>query len=284
MSILTWDSISDVTNMITIEDIVFNKINLFDIDYFNFNGSNDIANSIKESVAKYYYVLRLVAIAFSLITLIYVGIRMALSVTAEGKSRYKQMFIGWVESVILLFLMQYIIAIMLKLGTAFLDLVCSIKENNPDISFEIEIMKKIYSLLNLYNSWEYAVYSLAFWILVYVQTKFFLSYAKRFISVGFLIMIAPLITVIYPIDKANDGKTQIFNHWLTDLSMNILIQPIHAIIYLLFMYLAGEIAKISILIAIIFLIWLTKVEKIVFQLFHVQGKSLHLVSEERKKG
>lgn len=272
-------------HFVTIEDIVFNKISLFNIDYFNFNGPNEMANSIKESVAQFYYVLRLVAIAFSLLTLIYVGIRMALSLTSEGKAKYKKMFIGWVESMILLFVLQYIIAIILKLGNVAVDMVAQLKDTNlENVSFEQKILKEVTNLLFLENGWNHAVYSLIFWILVYVQTKFFLSYAKRFITVGFLVMIAPLITVIYPIDKANDGKTQVFNHWLLELSMNVFIQPIHAIIYILFMYLAGEIAKTSILVAVLFLLALTKVEKIVFQLFHIGGRSVHMASEERKKG
>jgi len=68
-------------------------------------------------------------------------------------------------------------------------------------------------------------------------------YFKRFITVGFLITISPLITISYAIDAAGDGKTQIFNTWLKEMVFNIFIQVIHAIIYIIFVISAAEIAK-----------------------------------------
>ena len=270
--------------MVTIEDIVFNKIDLFKIDFLTFNSGNNILNSIKESVSKYFYICRLIAIAFSLLSLIYVGIRMALSLTAEDKTKYKKMFIGWIESMVLLFTMQYIIAIMLKFGSICSEAVLKLKGTATDLSFEKSIMDETYSILFLTTGWEYCMYSIMFWVLVFIQTKFFLAYIKRFITVGFLIMIAPLVTMIYPIDKAGDGKVHIFSSWFRELNVNIFIQPIHAIIYLIFMSLASEIAKTSSLFAMVFLFGLTKVEKIVIQLFNIRGQSLHLAHEQRKKG
>lgn len=270
--------------LITIEDMVFNKIDLFKINYLDFNSSNSISSSMKESVAEFYYICRLIAVAFSLLSLIYVGIRMALSLTSEDKAKYKKMFTGWIESVVLLFTMQYIIAIMLKLGSISSDIVTSMYSTSTSNSFEREIMDSIYSVMFLTTGWEYCVYSIMFWVLVFIQTKFFLAYIKRFITVGFLIIVAPLVTMIYPIDKAGDGKAQSFNSWFNELSVNIFLQPIHGIIYLVFMNLAGEIAKTSNLFAMVFLFGLTKVEKIVVQLFNIRGQSLHLAHEQRKKG
>ena len=41
-------------------------------------------------------------------------------------------------------------------------------------------------------------------------------------------------TVTYSIDKAGDGKAQAFGNWLSEFVMNVLVQPLHAIIYLVF--------------------------------------------------
>ena len=93
-----------------------------------------------------------------------------------------------------------------------------------------------------------------------------------------------MLTVTYPIDKVGDGKAQAFSVWFNELAINIFIQPIHAMIYLVFIYTAGEIAKHSILVALVFLLSLTKVEKIVLFLFNLRNvASLRPVDEERKK-
>ena len=37
-----------------------------------------------------------------------------------------------------------------------------------------------------------------------------------------------------PIDKLNDGQAQAFNMWLKEFIFNILIQPFHLLIYMVF--------------------------------------------------
>ena len=119
-----------------------------------------------------------------------------------------------------------------------------------------------------------------YWVLVFYQLKFFFLYLKRFLTVGFLIVIAPLITVTYSIDKAGDGKAQAFSSWIKEFLVNVFIQPLHAILYLLFMTVAYEIALVSPIIAIIFFAGLSRGEKIVKELLHIRGlTSIHSMSE-----
>lgn len=285
----------------TIERAVFNQISIFNVDFFNLtspytytlgNGVNEITitsnskveNSIRTSVARYYYILRLIAMAISLLILIYVGIRMAISTISADKAKYKSMLIAWVESIVLLFFMQYIISFVIGAGNMFSNLMYDLKcmiEGNGAINFENTILEET-KLLSL-SGWSYCAYSVAFWALVFVQSKFFFTYFRRTITVGFLILIAPLITITYPIDKIGDGKAQAFTVWMNELVMNILIQPIHGLIYLIFIYTAGEIAKTSVFVALAFLLALTKFEKIILQLFNLRNVvSLRPVDEERK--
>ncbi len=245
-------------------------------------------SSIKTYVAKWFIILRLLAVALSLVILIYVGIRMALSTLAEDKAKYKKMLMAWVEGIVILFLMQYIIAIMLNIGKTFGNIIYDIRcelDSNQQMSFETDIIDKIFSLMCVTSGWNYVVYSIIYWALIFIQTKFLLFYLKRLITVGFLILIAPAVTITYPIDKIGDGKAQAFTVWFSELAVNILIQPIHALIYLVFMYTAGEIAKQSILVAAVFLFSLTKVEKYILHLFNLKNVvSLRPVDEQRKGG
>ena len=76
-------------NFFTIEDTVFGKIDLLDANYFIIDQNKNMINQkIKESVAMFYYVLRTLALVIGLLTLIYVGIRMALSTVASEIAKY----------------------------------------------------------------------------------------------------------------------------------------------------------------------------------------------------
>ena len=286
-----------------IQKAVFGEIAIFDVNFFNisepyrytigtgdyeqtFTSDADMIISLRKSVAKYYYILRLIAVAIALLVLIYVGIRMAISTIADDKAKYKKMLIGWVESMVILFVLQYIIVVIFGVGKLFGHLVYNLKgilEASGDITFEAQILTEIQGSMLGKAGWNYVMYSVMFWVLVYIQTKFFLLYYKRLITVGFLILIAPIITVTYPIDKIGDGKAQAFSVWLNEMMMNVFIQPIHGIIYLVFMYTAGEIAKQSIWVAFAFLLVLTKIEKIILRLFNLRKvTSLKPVDEQRK--
>lgn len=293
--------VSGCDGLFTIEQAVFNEIGVFNINYFNFNnsytiGSGDnektitidssITSKVKESVAKFFVILRLIALALSLLILIYVGIRMALSTVSSDKAKYKQMLIAWVESIVMLFMMQYIISIIINLGEMFGNVVYNIKcslDSNGEMGFEADIMDAIIAGPLGNAGWNFVANVIPYWFLVFIQTKFFLSYFRRLITVGFLILISPLITITYPIDKIGDGKAQAYSVWFNELAINVFIQPIHAIIYLVFMYTAGEIAKHSMIVALVFLLALTKVEKIVLFLFNLRNvTSLKPVDEERR--
>lgn len=282
----------------SIENAAFNLIPMFSINYFDFGENYKVGNielknegeilTLRGSIAEWFYVIRLISIAVSLLVLIYVGIRMALSTLAADKARYKKMFMGWAESIIILFLMQYIISFLFFLGEKFGSIVYDLKvimDANGEISFEQDIMNSMFSFMAITSGWEYTLYSIMYWVLIFVQTKFFVLYFRRVVVVGFLIIIAPAVTITYPIDKAGDGKAQAFTAWFSELLVNIMIQPIHAIIYLVFMYTAGEIAKQSMLVGLIFLLNITKVEKYVLKLFNLKNVvSMKSVDEERKKG
>jgi hypothetical protein len=102
-----------------------------------------------------------------------------------------------------------------------------------------------------------------------VELKFFWLYMKRFLMVGFLIMISPLITISYSIDKAGDGKAQAFQKWSQEFIMNVLIQPLHALLYLVIVVTANEIATQAPLVAILLLFGISQSEKMVKVIFNM---------------
>ena len=48
---------------------------------------------------------------------------------------------------------------------------------------------------------------------------------------AFLTIIAPFVAMTYPLDKISDGSAQAFNMWVKEYVFNLLIQPVHLILY-----------------------------------------------------
>lgn len=99
------------------------------------------------------------------------------------------------------------------------------------------------------------------------------------LTIAFLIIIAPLITITYSIDKMGDGKSQALNTWLKEFMFNVLIQPFHCIIYVVFVNTAINLMSqasslSSTVLAIIMLLFMNKAEDIIKQIFHFQSSSL----------
>ncbi len=276
---------------ISIDRIVFNRIPLFNINYFNYDDTYSVGTgdyyteiqaskentAIKTKIAEWYMKCRILALIISLIVLIYIGIRMALSTIASDKAKYKKMLLSWVESVVLLFSLHYIMVIIINFGEVLTDVFYNIKlglQSSGEKSFEFVITDSIISSIFDAAGLQLVTYSIMYWVLVFVQVKFLYLYMKRTLVVGFLIMIAPLITITYPIDKAGDGRAQAFSKWMSEFLINVLIQPLHAIIYIVFMFTAGEIAKYAPILGLIFMLSLGTVEKTVLRIFNTGSKAL----------
>ena len=59
-------------------------------------------------------------------------------------------------------------------------------------------------------------YGLIYFVLVIYTLIFTWQYLKRVVKLAFLILFAPIIAAIYPIDKMADGQAQGFNAWIKD--------------------------------------------------------------------
>jgi len=290
----------------TVENIIFNRIEFLSIDFFSSVPARfDAKNIIVENIRNWYATLRNIAIAVSLVILVYIAIRMAISTIGSDKSKYKKMFTYWVTSFVLIFLLQYIIVFAININNVCLDLISKTKDlfiesqieklkieyNNITVTgdainfksastvqasldylesidtqspFECIIMKRLINgIFSGASFGQNFTYVLVFCMLIYYIIKFFILYFKRMLTVAFLIVISPLITITYSIDKCGDGNAQAFNKWLKEFLINIFIQPIHCLLFLVFIFSTLFIAEKVPILAIIFFMTLSHGEKIV---------------------
>lgn len=266
---------AQLSDFFTIGDLLTNKYPLFNINLFEETPSgpnSELSNTIKDNVSIWYVTIRNIAAAACAVTLLYVGIRMAISTTAEDTAKYKKMLMSWVIGAILLFVIHYIILIMMKLNEIFVGFITNAVEQDTNITAMEEAMLTIIPQNTAKaEGWGKLVYLVMNFVMLFYELKFFIMYLFRVLNIFIMTIISPLICVTYPIDAMGDGRAQGFNNWFRRIMMEILIQPIHLIIYLIFIYSAGEIATEAPLIGIIFIIALDYSERIVKNAFKLRG-------------
>ena len=220
---------------LTLDQILFNKIEITSIEFFNISSDQNV-NDLRTNIGIWYVAIRNLAAIALAVVLLYVGIRMAISSVAEDRAKYKKMLGDWAVSLALLFVLHYIMVAVITINNSLVDIMSNWNSQRFATTGQ--------NVTNLMNQFAKAAYSLdvdivqgiAFallYLLLSVMTFIFLlTYIKRMITIAFLIIIAPLITITYSIDKMGDGKSQALNAWMKEFIYNILIQPFHCIIYL----------------------------------------------------
>lgn len=296
---------------ITIQDIIFNKYAIFDINFFDSATNNksqkrissdtseDFQQGMTDGARMWYGTFRKLAIVLSLLVLIYIGLRMGLSTVGEEQGKYKKMLISWFQGFAIIFFIHYIVIFALWISNTLMQIVpeptTNLEEyilfgdeeeeknnsennnnqNSNNDGEEEENKQKYKGLENLIfdgaKGWNLVWYCIMYIIFVYFQLKFAVKYLYRVINVYFLMVIGPIITMMFSIDKVKDGSAQTFEKWIKELMVNIFIQPIHAILYVIFIASAGEIAKVAPLLAIIFFAGISRGEKIVKDIFDIRN-------------
>lgn len=218
------------------QDILFDKLEITDVNFFNFDDSlSDGVLTIRKNIAIWYYALRNLAIGILLAILIYVGIRMAISTVASDEAKYKVMLKDWLVSFILVFLMQYIIAFTLNANNALVNIMEKAMGEATDNSIFSDVVDTF--ALQGADPLSFTMgfgSAIAFCILVGITLSFLFFYIKRMLTLAFLVIISPIVTITYAIDKMGDNQSQALNKWVKEFVYTVLIQPFQCLIYIVF--------------------------------------------------
>ena len=222
-----------VSSFITPFDVLFNKVKVFEINFFDIATGNtpeakSVVNQIRLGVAGWYFALRTIAASILLCMLIYVGIRMAITTIATDKAMYKKMLVDWCASMALLFLLHYIMIFTINVNNAII--------NALSTGVNAEIIEKTYELImGIALQWfdpDSIAATVVYCMLVWQTLGLVFTYFNRWLKLAFLTIIAPLVTITYSIDKMGDGKAQALGNWLKEYIYTILIQPFHCVVYM----------------------------------------------------
>ena len=165
-------------------------------------------------------------------------------------------------------------------ASAFTELFATITPAN----FEINLLNQVTNFMNLTSGWTYVAIVLLYLVITFYQIKFFIMYFKRMLTLGFLILISPLVAVMYSINKTKisgkGGKSMYFTSWLDEYATNVFIQPVHAAVYMVFIITAGAIFEKAPFLSVLFFMSLSRTEKIVKNILGMRNKtSIHSMSE-----
>ena len=121
--------------------------------------------------------------------------------------------------------------------------------------------------------WAAALVYMGIIILTFI---FLIMYIKRMITIAFLILISPIITITYSVDKISDGKSQALDTWVKEFLQNVLIQPFHCIIYLVFISVSmsvvnGDGTLAAGIIVVITMFFIFEAEKIIKNIFGINS-------------
>ena len=300
------DSNGNVTNQAIIDSYKDYKVSYY--YYVDSNGdrivtsANNSALDLKNTVAKWYYTLRNLAVVALMIVLVYIGIRLLTTSVASDKAKYKQMLLDWLVAICLIFVMQYIMVFANNFTEDITELLSNIADKNlhyvpvknpneklveglkkagyqsyvvtdPDTGEEeIRVITNLMGKVRIEAQEQsggslYVGYAICFLVLVFYTVFFCYVYAKRLLYVIFLTIIAPLVAISYPLDKIGDGKSQAFDLWLKEYIFNLLIQPFHLLLYLVLITSAFELAGTNVIYSLIAIGFMTPAEKFLRKMF-----------------
>ena len=243
--------------------------------------------SINNTIASWYKAFRNIAVVGLLIVLVYLGIRILISSTSADKAKYKESLQDWVVALCLVVIIHFIMSGIMMITEKVTDLLdntanktirVSVTSGASDtegedtsasasLQFRTNITGYIRFLAQNEDWGNCTAYTILYLAIVIFTLMFTVTYLKRFLYMAFFTMIAPLVALTYPIDKARDGKAQAFDMWFKEYTMNAIIQPIHLLLYSVFVGSAIDLAVDNPIYAIICMMFLTTAEKFIKKMF-----------------
>ena len=242
-------------SMYSPQKIFSGQVPAFDVNFINPKDWGETAKNerstavvLHDAIAKWYVALRNLTIVGMLIILLYVGIRIIVSSTASDKAKWKEFLKDWLIALCLLFTLHYIMTFTVTVvnsitesiigeststntipvvvvegdtvqGTqSSMGTVSSVNDvtGTIDFSFNTDIMGYARFLVQHDDFGTKLLYLAIYLGMVILTIMFTFTYIKRALTIAFLTVIAPLISLTYPRDKIGDGSAQGLNSWLKE--------------------------------------------------------------------
>ena len=289
---------------ITVESIFFNQVPILDANFFNFEtaGGRDITTEatatgplrpgeiaetirvpdednlvylLRKNLASWYTIFRNFSIAALLIALIYLGIKIVLTVSAEKKADYKKMLLGWVTSFLIVIFIHLFMYAVIIFNDQLVSIVRNIAQSLSNSAVgtsgeEINMYDAVRAKAYAFNFTEGTGATVIYIYLIYLLIRFIFIYLKRYITIYILAVSGTVMGIKHSLEKIAGKKTTSFHKWMKDFAFNVLLQTVHALIYVVFIAVALNISQDSLagfVLCLVVLNFMVNADKIVIKVF-----------------
>lgn len=263
------------------------------------------AGALQKVVSSWYVTLRNIAIVALLSILLYLGIRIVISSSSAEKATYKQTLFDWLIALILVFGMHYIMSFALTMTENISGILDNVTNTLIKVPIQVDsqltdwannftavtnlqgYVRLVAGIANSSGNTLVAVeYAIIYLIMIAYTVMFTIIYLKRVIYMAFLTVIAPITAVTYPFRRKKVAGGNAFSIWLREYIVNLLIQPIHLLLYTVTVGATMDLAAEHPIYAIIVLACLIPAEKMFIEIFgmrapHYADTSSTMSSEKR---
>lgn len=261
----------------TIEDLVYNRIPLLDPNILSGTAggkelkSGGTLEKIRNLIAGWYVSFRNISILLIFIMLIYTGLRMAISNSAQNKADFKSQLYTWGKCLAMAFVLHYVIFLVLNLNNTLVGI---FDPSNNTVHENI-----------LYNTIKTRAYDLRlsigftgtvmYIILFFYWIRFLIIYIKRLLKIILLVVTSPFVIARYAMDNASGKGKKAYKDWLHEFVTNVFIQSIHALEYTVLIGIAVDLGTNSIIgfiIALVFLSQILKFDETILSILKFDGE------------
>lgn len=254
----------------TIESIIFNEVPIFDVNVFSEKaGGKDIKDDspiaiIRKLVAIWFVSFRNVTLVVLVILIMYYGMRIAISTIASDRALYKEMLLAWLKTLILTLFVHIIMYLIFTFNETLVDTFKHVNEEEGSIYNTIKTRA-------LEVPWKISIPAVILYLTLLVMwVRFIWTYFKRLFTVMFLIILAPIVLARYAIQSASGRGSQLVSNWIQKFATAVLIQSVHAMLYVAFVENALKVALTDLhgfFIALFFLNFILSADSIFANIF-----------------
>lgn len=244
----------DKNGLLTMYSMAFGEFLLLDGNIFKVNQSLnpavtttqtvELADKMKSAVAACFNIAKYFALLVSVPIFVYALIKALTATESRDLAAWKKVLGRWLVALILLFTLQYILSAILSFNDILMDVMWKTRltlEEDGHSGIELELFNKSASgILNTGGNLSLA-YGIEYIMMSFLQILFLVKYVVRMFTLMLLTAIGPLIIVVHAFKIMIGKESSTLKAWLKKYAALTYIQPIHALLYLIFMFTASEI-------------------------------------------
>ena len=275
---------TEKTGLFTISSLIFGEYVLFNykpyeisqdslVDPDTYENSDPVIKSvdtIKLDAAGMRNVIVNVGVALSLPMVMIAIIKIFTSRTSTDLAAWKKILTRWFLCIFLMYFYHYILITMDTISDVLMNTLWDIRlslENADYRAFETTVETSLLYTLTTTGGITYLAYAIELALIVILQGLFLIKYAIRVGLAILLNIFAPVVILMHSIFLMIGKNSNVLGTFFKTYTMCAFIQPIHALVYIIFFFSLSEIAINVPLLGIVLLYALYRTEKIVKAMF-----------------